>query len=762
VTVTSLLTVTGVYDDRLPTFWSRPTVQVSPATLGQIGLLEAGVIVYGVGDLMVTVAPGAEAIDGIADQVGWQLAEVWRDQVDPEQCPDGIVHVEDTAEPDACALLVRGADTAAQARAAAWVGRADAVRAVGLVAALLSLLVAGLVIANTFQVMIAGRTRTLALLRSVGATRAQVRASVMVEALATGLGAAVLGVATGWALIAVAIAAAARLYPAIPLPETVPLSPWVALGAVGVGTAATWMAALAPAQLATRVTPVEALRPVGAPTLAQPPAKVRLRWAAALACLGVAGVVWGMVLTNDDVTLFSDSRLQFFAGVGTGVVGGGLIALGVVLSAVFWAPHVTAAVARPIARIGGATRIAAGNLSRNPRRTAATVTSLLIGVTLVTGMIVTAACLEAALDRRIGVNTPVDLTVGRVRSEWRSAEESDFASLNAEDAELADAELPAELVSRVEQIDGVAAAAVLGSTWLAVSDGAGETEYYRIAVADAAAVLEASNIPDLALAMRPGTILVSGWMGQAILELGGDTRRQGGAGGDVTTLTAWAEGASPQDVEFVRVDTLDTMDVGMIADVATLRQLGGEAAPAAIWVRVAGGADPVRVQDEILDAADAAPGEEPYPVFGEAVQRAQRHKAVDTVLLIGLALLAVSVLVAVIGVSNTLTLSVIERRREIAILRALGLTRSRTRWMLAVEGAVIAGVAGLAGTALGIGFAFVAADLVLGPAQEYFGAIPWVRVGAVFAVTIVTGFLASVIPGRRAARTPPSQALAAL
>ncbi|MDR3360744.1 MAG: FtsX-like permease family protein [Bifidobacteriaceae bacterium] len=103
-----------------------------------------------------------------------------------------------------------------------------------------------------------------------------------------------------------------------------------------------------------------------------------------------------------------------------------------------------------------------------------------------------------------------------------------------------------------------------------------------------------------------------------------------------------------------------------------------------------------------------------------------------------------------------------ERGREIALLRALGLTQGQTRRLLAAEGAATAGVAGMVAVVVGTGFALLAAGLTLGPIDSFTVTLPWGRLALVLAVSVATGLLASLLPASRAARIPPSQALASL
>ena len=123
-------------------------------------------------------------------------------------------------------------------------------------------------------------------------------------------------------------------------------------------------------------------------------------------------------------------------------------------------------------------------------------------------------------------------------------------------------------------------------------------------------------------------------------------------------------------------------------------------------------------------------------------------------------LLAVAVVIALIGVANTLSLSVLERRRESATLRAIGLSRRQLRWMLAVEGMLIAGVGALLGAGLGLLYGWAGSVVVFGSFGDVLLTVPWRDLVLVLLVALVAGLLASVLPGRTAARTSPVAALA--
>jgi putative ABC transport system permease protein len=151
-------------------------------------------------------------------------------------------------------------------------------------------------------------------------------------------------------------------------------------------------------------------------------------------------------------------------------------------------------------------------------------------------------------------------------------------------------------------------------------------------------------------------------------------------------------------------------------------------------------------------------------VQGSFEQRDSYDKLITTLLLIVTGLLGIAVIIAVIGVGNTMALSVLERRQESGLLRALGLTRGQLRWMLLWEAVLIAGVASVLGTALGIGYGALGTSAALQGALQGDGtlhiAVPWLQLLLIVAVATGAGALASVLPSRRAARTSPVAAIA--
>jgi putative ABC transport system permease protein len=148
-------------------------------------------------------------------------------------------------------------------------------------------------------------------------------------------------------------------------------------------------------------------------------------------------------------------------------------------------------------------------------------------------------------------------------------------------------------------------------------------------------------------------------------------------------------------------------------------------------------------------------------VAGVVTVRDQINEVLDVLLLVVTGLLGIAVGIALIGVGNTLALSVVERRQENGLLRALGLTRGQLRALLAWEAVLVAGVAAVLGVLLGGAYGLIGAASVLGDIGDIVLAVPWLQVSAIVVVATLAGLLASVLPARRAARTAPVAAIAA-
>lgn len=624
-------------------------------------------------------------------------------------------------------LTIRTLEETAEAVTAELTGSSRVFTAIVLGFAAVSLLVAGLVIANTFQVLVAQRRRTLALLRCVGADRSQLRRSVLTEALILGLGASVLGVAGGGALVQGALAVLRSTGTDVPLPATIAVTPAVVLVPLAVGTLVTVLAALAPAREATRVPPVAALHPVDVPQLADRAGRLRAWLSGLLVVGGAAALVGGVVVA---------SVVDLMTGLAIGVLGGAASFIGVVVAAVFWVPRLMRVAGRLAAPAGPSVRLAAANGVRNPRRTAATSAALLIGVTLVAMMSTGAASTRTALDRSLDAEFPVDVEVTTV---------SLGSALPA---------LPAQVRDEVLAVDGIVASAELtgvGATLTTAGTGAEETGAMSVDVrgVDPGPARSVLRTPEVADALDDGTVLVAAddapWMG---VEDGAEV-----------TLAGQDDGGTPTGSPVtLRVVVAEVPRGAVLATRATVERLAPGAPVSTLWLAVS----EISAAADVVTGVDAAAAESEIGLAtsGAAVERAFYQRVVDTLLAVVVGLLGVAVVIALVGVANTLSLSVLERRRESATLRAIGMSRGQLRATLATEGVLISLVGAVTGAVLGTLYGWAGARTLLGEISPVALEVPWRDLALVMVVALAAGLLASVVPARTAVRTSPVEALA--
>ncbi|WP_419706952.1 ABC transporter permease [Promicromonospora sp. NFX87] len=604
-------------------------------------------------------------------------------------------------------VTVDTTEEVATERAAAQTGGQDLVFLVFVMTfAAIALLIAAMVITNTFQVLVAQRTRTLALLRCIGAGTGQLYRSVLLEAAILGLVASAVGILTGGVLAQVALMVAPAFDLGVPLPATITPTWQAVVLPLAVGAGVTVLAALAPARSATRVAPLAALRPSDAPTLRARSGRTRL-------VISLLALVGGFAALGGGVALGMNGGTQF--GLVAAVGGGALAFFGVVLSAVLWLPRVAALLGSLVARTGPAARLAVANTLRNPRRTAATSTALLIGVTLVTMMSTGAASARMSADSLLDEQFPYDVSVSASAPEYVEG-----------------------LHDAVADTPGIADTALVTSATVTV----GESEDSTVVAADPAELAAVVNVPEEAKRLTEGSILLSqGTADEMSLDAGDPVTVSGDDGSvDLTVVITTADALNR---------TITAADLGRV-------NVPAENTTTDIWAHISGG-EATTVLADVQDAVAQVDGG--AFVMGPAAQAAQFRQVVDVILGIVVGLLAVAVVIALIGVTNTLSLSVIERTRESATLRAIGLSKEQLRGMLAVEGVLIAGVGAVLGIVLGLVFGWAGAATALSVMGDVRYAVPWADLGIVLAVALIAGLLASVLPARAAARTSPVAAL---
>lgn len=553
--------------------------------------------------------------------------------------------------------------------------------------------VAVLVIANTFTILFAQRTRDLALLRCVGATRRQVLRSVRVESVVVALLASALGVGAGVGAGYGIVAAVRALGDAGTL-GTVALSPvWVGAAFVG-GVVVTMAAAWLPTRRVVRVSPLAALRPHDADVLSRSGA-VRIG-------VGVATVAAGAAALAVAVRTSTLAPL---------LVGGMVTFTGVLLLGPVLVPALLRLAGRLLGGTGLATRLAAANAVRNPRRSAATTASLLVGVTLATAVLTGMASARGALDDELEVQYPVDVAL------------------------TGSSTLPDTALDRVGRLDGVARASLVTGV-RADLPGAGVVPVLTPASGARELTRDPSTVePPRLTVLIPSAVATT--MTDGIPERLRLTRD--GRSVEVATRVVGSEWGS-----------------AVVAGPGVVEALGGGATPQALWIRADDGADQVRLAGEV----GAVARELDLGVSSTMESRASVEEQLDVLTWAVLGLLGISVAIALVGIANTVGLSVLERGREHALLRALGLTRGELRRMLAAEGLLLALVAAVLGTVVGVAFGWVGTvSVVTAAVQDVPLVTPWGELAAVVGTAALAGLLACVVPARRAARVAPAEGL---
>jgi putative ABC transport system permease protein len=576
-----------------------------------------------------------------------------------------------------------------------------------LVFAGIALFVAMFSIANTFSIIVAQRTRESALLRAIGASRRQVLTSVVLEALAVGLVASAAGLAGGIGIASGLKAVFAGLGFPLPTSGLVFKASNVAIS-VGVGVAVTLLAGVLPALRASRVAPLAALREV---------ASERAATSRSRAVAGVGLTVTGVVVVVA-AALAGGSTMPQLIGVGAVLTTVGVVTLGAVV-----ARPASRLIGAPLAWLRGVTgALARRNAMRSPQRTAGAAAALMIGVGVVTLFTVFTASLQSSIRQSVSSSFGGDLAIvsggftgGRL------------------DPGLATAigRLP-----EVRQATGV-------STGNALVGGGSQ----EVSVADPARL---DGVLDLRMAAG---------------SIGGLSDRQLGVAEQVADGKGWRLG-TPVPVRFADGAT-ETFTVGAIwrgQDVV----VGDYLLPRAAWApHSAQDVDAtvlIKLDDGISLAAGKAAVERLAAAYGSPeVQDRQEYAdnvagSVDQLLTLVYIMLALAILIALMGIANTLSLSVHERTRELGLLRAVGETRRQLRAMVRWESVIVA----LFGTTIGLGLGvFLGWALVRAAGQDLSAfAAPLGQLGAVLAVGAMAGVLAGIRPARRAARLNVLQAIA--
>jgi putative ABC transport system permease protein len=623
----------------------------------------------------------------------------------PGTAPGDLVSRAQAAVPGARVVDAQAANAVARRQRAETTGT---LRNALLGFAAIALLVGTFVIANTFSMLVGQRTRELALLRVVGMLRRQVRWIVLGEAGVVGLLGGVAGTAAGYAF---AVSALRFLEEGTgPVPVVMSWPALLAAPAVGVGV--TVLSADASARRAGRIPPVAALRSE-TPLLHE---DIRRRMIAGLTVATLGAAVYGYAALADRV----DEQVGM-----VGLAGAALLILGVVLLAPALCRLGLGPLFAPLARLGVTARLATANVRRNPRRTAATASALMISLSVVTGLAIAGQSLK-------------DNVTASVRR--------DVAAQLVAEPTSRDATIPQGEVQQLATVPGVQAVAALGYAYPVMRLGPVSTRE-PLTVVDPAAIGRA-----LRLSMVSGRSdgLASGVFVSADL-----ARLYRMSVGD-QIVVRWPRGGEGV-LTVTGVYRSSSLITGvLIPQQVTLPHLEQTGASVA-FVALTPGADLATVRAGLERAVADRPD-----VVVRSLPQYLDHRlgAVDVVLRVSYALLALAVLIGLLGVANTLALSVLERTRELGLLRALGLTRRQVRTLVRIESALVAMVGGLLGLGGGwlLGAMFQRTALRTGLLNA---SVPVGQLVLAVAGLAVVGMAAAAWPARRAARINLLAAIAA-
>ncbi|HVS84270.1 MAG TPA: FtsX-like permease family protein, partial [Gaiellaceae bacterium] len=573
-----------------------------------------------------------------------------------------------------------------------------------------ALFVGTFVIANTLSITIAQRTRELATLRTLGATRRQVLRSVLLEALVIGVIASLVGLFLGLGLAKLLNHLFISFGIDLPQAGTVFAARTIVVSLV-VGTVVTLLAALRPAIRATRVPPISAVRE-GAVL----PVSRFARFGPAAAVLTIA-VAAALMLIGLFVGGLSTKERLLAIGIGAAAV-----FLGVAMLAKTLVPPLASALGWPAARFAGAAgTLARGNAMRNPQRTASTASALMIGLALVTLVSVLAA----------GLKSRFETSVNSLFSANYALTSTDNFSPISDASANALLKVPGvQVVSGVRAGEGrafgskIGVTAVSGNIAKVISiDWASGSQAVpgRLGSNGAFVSKDYAKAQHLTVGSPIDVETPAGTTMHLVLKGITDPPKGGSPYGDVTIST------KRFDAEYQNPQNLYT------------------------FVNIAGG-------DTAANTAKLEHALKPFPeakIATESEFKKNQEQGINTLLSMLYVLLSLSIIISLFGIVNTLILTVFERTRELGMLRAVGMTRRQLRRMIRHESIVTALIGASLAIPLGIVLALMVGDAIKYPAFT----IPWVTLVVFVIAAVVAGLVAAIFPARRASKLNVLEAL---
>ena len=565
--------------------------------------------------------------------------------------------------------------------------------------AFVALLVGAFLIFNTFTIIVAQRTRELALLRCLGASRRQVMNSVLLESVIVALVASLVGLGLG-VLIASGLKALLSTFLGADIPATgIQFQPRTVVVSLAVGLIVTVLAAVMPARKATRVPPVAALQP----ETAFAPTGFRKR-----------RIVLGVLITTVGVALLLAGLFRSEGNRLVNVASGAVVVF-------FGVAVLSPLIARPLARVIGwpfarvfrlPGNLARENAMRNPRRTASTAAALMIGLALVSFVSIFAASIKASTTEILEESVTADYILFNDNFQPFSPE---AAERLAEQPQLA---AVAGMRFGPWKLDGVGKS-------LAGIDPVTYQQVVRTEVTD-------GSFDDLAsggLAVKDTVAESSGW-----------------TVGENVAMEFPRTGVEQVPVKAIYED--NSLNGDFLLGLTTYERAYADQADSQILVKAAPGVAPADSRAAIDQVMTDFPN---VTVRDQAEFREEQARQIDQIINLFYSLLGLAILIALFGIVNTLGLSIFERIRELGLLRAVGATRRQLRSMIRWEAVIIAVLGAVLGLAVGVFFGWTIVRALASQGITEF-TVPAGQLVSFVLAAAIAGILAAVLPGRRAAK----------
>lgn len=569
---------------------------------------------------------------------------------------------------------------------------------------MIAMLAAIMVTRNTFQVLLSQRMRENGLLRLVGATGGQVQRTVLVEAAVIGVVSALAGIAIGFGLgwLVASFAQVAG--------GGIAFSPWWALAALVATTVMTVYAAWAPAAGLRSLSPVAALGEAGSVAAERGGRKV-VSWVIGglLTVVGIVGIV-----------LAATRSVSVLAGPLVFIASAAVLAAGLTVLVPLFVRVAMPAISAPLRAGGPVAKIAGENLVRTARRSGTVVLAIAFGGSLVLAMLTAVGGGVASFNKQMDDEYAVDAVL--VAKDGESISRDTVAPI-----------FDSKTVDAAEFSDSVTVTTTSESLPLT-----------------SLTTLPPSVESSLATPAQTGEVLVNPTLLEDAGMADGDTITVRGESGQEVSLRVRAAPAM-NSLGFVNADAAM---VGAV-DAATLGQLGDVTKDSRLWIQA-----PADASNELAAVIDGVRVDNPsLTLDGPLTMQQLFAQGVTMVVTFVLAMLALTVIIAGLGLASIVALAVGERRREIALLRALGTSRVEIRRMVMIEAIMLALTGALLSIIIGIPLGVAAVPTII-PEGSIGISIPWLGIAAVVIVAVLIGVLAGMHPARKAARVAPAQALA--